>query len=163
MAIIPRRQVGQLARQERVWDPFELMREMLQMDPFADLGTLLPTPSAGTFVPAFDVKESGDAFIFRADLPGVNENDVDISLTGNRLTISGKREEESREEKDRYFAYERAYGAFSRTFTLPEGVDADHVSAELKDGVLSVVIPKKPEVQPRKISLSIGGKKEAKA
>ena len=98
--------------------------------------------------------------MFTADLPGVKEKDLDLSLTGNRLTVSGKREEEKKEEDERWFTYERSYGAFSRSFTLPDGVDTEHVGAELKEGVLRVSIPKKPELKPRKIELEPGGKPE---
>jgi HSP20 family protein len=115
------------------------------------------------FVPSFEVKETSDAYIFKGDLPGVREQDVDVSLTGNRLTVSGKREaeKEEKDEKARYFSYERSYGTFSRSFTLPEGVDDAAVTATLKDGELTLVLPKKPEVQPRKITL--GGKEKTKA
>ncbi len=131
-------------------DPFEMMRDLMRWDPFAELGT--GRPEMG-FVPSFEVKETKDAYLFKADLPGIREEDLEISLTGNRLTVSGKREEEHRDEDDRYFAYERSYGSFSRSFTLPEGVDVDHAEAGLNQGVLSVSIPKKPEVKPRKIEV----------
>jgi len=117
----------------------------------------------GAFVPTFDVKETKDSFVFRADLPGVKDSDVDISLTGNRLTISGRRQEENKEEGEQFYAYERSYGSFSRSFTLPEGIDAEHVQADLKDGVLTVVLPKKPEVQPKRIALKGGGGDGGKA
>ena len=105
------------------------------------------------FTPQFDVKESKDGYVFKADLPGIKEKDLDISLTGNRLTVSGRREEEQRQEEERFFAYERSYGSFSRSFTLPEGVDAENVQAELKDGVLTLNVAKKPEVKAKKIEL----------
>lgn len=164
MALVKRNQEPErsLAR-NRSWDPFEVMQEMMRWDPFrelsrAGLGTEMPS-----FAPSFEVKETGDAFVFKADLPGIKENDLDISLTGNRLTVSGQRHEDKREEGDTYYAYERSYGAFSRSFTLPEGIDADHVQAELKDGVLNVMIPKKPEVQPKRIRLSASNEGETKA
>jgi HSP20 family protein len=141
----------------RTFDPFELMHEMLNWEPLRELGT----PGRGTtasptyFVP-FDVKETADAYVFRADLPGVAEEQVEIQLTGNRLTISGNREEEKREENERFFSYERSHGTFTRLFTLPEGIDAENVQADLKNGVLEVRVPKKPEVQPKKISLKPG-------
>ncbi len=146
MADITRRGEGLLPRRE--WDPFETMTQLL--------GTRGRETSA--FVPAFEVKETQDAFIFKADLPGVQEKDLDISLTGGRLVVSGKRETERRDENERYFAYERSFGSFSRAFTLPEGVDADHISAELKDGVLHLVLPKLPEVQPKRIQVTSGTK-----
>ncbi len=136
-------------------DPFELVRQMLRWDPFREIVSAAGTPSA--FAPAFEVKETGDAYLFRADLPGVAEKDVEISLTGNRLTVNGKREAEEREEGENYYALERSYGAFTRSFTLPEGVDADKVDAELRNGVLTVRIPKLPETLPKKISVKAKG------
>jgi HSP20 family protein len=105
------------------------------------------------FSPGFEVKETKDAFVFKADLPGVDEKDLDIALTGNRLVVSGRREAEERKEDENYFMYERSYGTFSRAFTLPEGIDAEHIDADLRNGVLAIVIPKKPEAQPKRISL----------
>jgi HSP20 family protein len=137
----------------RARDPFQLMRDMLSWDPFQQLERGFALDRGESFLPAFDLKETKDSFILRADLPGVKEDDIDLSLTGNRLTVSGKREAETEDESDQHYIYERSYGSFTRTFTLPEDCDVDHVSAELKDGVLSVQIPKKPEAQPRKISL----------
>jgi HSP20 family protein len=134
----------------RRFDPFEVMRELMQWEPF---GELRPMAGGAAFVPTFDVKETKEAYLFTADLPGVKESDLEISLTGNRLTISGKREEEKKDEDERWFTYERSYGTFSRSFTLPEGVDPDHVAAELKDGVLRLTLPKRPELKPKKIEL----------
>jgi HSP20 family protein len=134
----------------RVLDPFEMMREMMAWEPFRDLGLV----NRGlVFAPSFDVKETKDGFLFKADLPGVKEKDLDIALTGNRLTVAGRREEEKKEEGDRYFAWERSSGAFTRSFTLPEGIDPDHAQAELKEGVLTISVAKKPEVKARKIEL----------
>lgn len=158
MADITRR--GEGLPQRREWDPFTQMRELMGWDPLDTMTQLLGTRGQqGTaFVPAFEVKETKDAFIFKADLPGVQDKDLDISLTGGRLVVSGKRETEKREENERYFAYERSFGSFSRAFTLPEGVDADHISADLKDGVLHLVLPKLPEVQPKRIQVTRGAK-----
>jgi HSP20 family protein len=115
------------------------------------------------FVPTFEVKETPDSFIFKADLPGIKEDNLNISLSGNRLTVSGERQQEKKDENERYYAYERSYGNFSRSFTLPDGVDAEHVQADLKDGVLTIAVPKKPEVQPKKIPLRVtpGGEGQA--
>ena len=147
-----------------VWDPFRAMRDVLRWDPFRELEAATGG-DYGLFAPSFDVKENKDGYIFRADLPGVREEDLDISLTGNRLTISGKREQEKHEQGDTYYASERSYGSFSRAFTLPDGTDGENVKAELKDGVLQVIVPKKPEVQPRRISIgkNEGGSGTAKA
>jgi HSP20 family protein len=151
----------ELAMPQRNWEPFRLMRELMNWDPFAEMMPSLNT-EAMVFTPRFEVKETKDAYVFKADLPGIDEKDVDISLTGNRLTVSGKREAEEQNESDRYYAYERSYGSFSRSFTLPDGADVDHANADMKNGVLMISIPKKPEHQPRKISLKSGeGKAKA--
>jgi HSP20 family protein len=112
-----------------------------------------------TFNPSFEVKETKDTFVFKADVPGIRESDLDVTLTGNRLSISGKREEEKEEKEGegaRYYTYERSYGSFTRSFTLPDGVDAEHLRAELNGGVLTVVVPKKLEVQAKRIAVSAG-------
>jgi HSP20 family protein len=151
MAIVRR---GERAPGFLEWDPFRMMRQLVRFDPFAELEQLA-APESRVFTPAFDVKETKDAYIFQADLPGVREQDLEISLTGNRLTISGKREEEERREEERYFSYERSYGAFTRSFTLPEGADPDRVAADLRNGELFLTVPKRPEVQAKKIA--VGG------
>jgi HSP20 family protein len=138
-------------------EPFRLLRDLMRWDPFREAFSSLPSMGVPTFTPRFEVKESKDAYIFKADLPGVAEKDLDITLTGNLLTVSGKREHEKRDERERYYAYERSYGEFSRSFTLPEGVDTEHVDGELKDGVLMLTLPKTPEHQPRKIAVKGGG------
>jgi HSP20 family protein len=154
MATLIRRNQSEVAPSgASVWDPFRVMRDVLRWDPFRELEAAAGG-DYGLFAPSFDVKENKDGYIFRADLPGVKEEDLEISLTGNRLAISGKREQERREQGDTYYATERSYGSFTRAFTLPDGTDAENVKAELKNGVLQVVVPKKPEVQPRKITIS---------
>jgi HSP20 family protein len=106
-----------------------------------------------TFVPQFDVKETGDGYVFKADLPGIEEKDLDVTLTGTRLTVSGRREAEKVSQDEKYYACERRWGSFSRAFTLPEGIDGDRIEAQLRNGVLMIHLPKTPEVKPRKISL----------
>jgi HSP20 family protein len=93
----------------------------------------------------------------------VKDQELDLSLSGNLLTISGKREEEHREEGESYYAMERSQGSFARSFTMPDGVDAEGVTADLKQGVLSVRIPKKPEAQPKRIAIGNGREAKAKA
>ena len=134
------------------WDPFQSMRELFRWDPF-QMGALLPLANEARFAPDFEVKETKESFVFRADLPGVAEKDLQVQLNDNRLSVSGKRESEKTEQHETYYASERSYGSFTRSFTLPEGVDADKAHAELKNGVLSIAIPKRPEAQPRKINV----------
>lgn len=139
----------------RAFDPFRMIRELMGSDPFASM----LSPTSATFVPDTEIKETKDSYVVNIDLPGVREQDLEVSVTGNRLTVSGKREEEERSEEDRFFAYERSYGAFNRSFVMPEAADLDRLDAELRDGVLRISVPKKAEMQPRRIP--IGGAKEA--
>ncbi len=152
--IIKKENGGQLTQ----WDPFQAMREMLRWDPFREMAPIFPQLERA-WMPSFEVRENKDGYIFKADLPGVKKDDIEVSLTGNRLQISGKRDEEKETKGDTFYTYERAYGSFSRSFTLPEGADADHVKTELKDGVLTLVLPKKPEAQARKIPIAASGSK----
>ncbi len=128
------------------------MRNFFEWDPFREMSTLMPEARI-EFNPAFEVKETKEGYSFKADLPGVKESDVEVTLTGNRLNISGKREAEKEEKTDTYYACERSYGSFLRAFTLPDGIDGNSVRADLKDGVLTVSIKKSPELQPKKIAV----------
>ena len=146
------------------FDPIRLMRDMLRFDPFGEMAPFVNADAARGWNPSFEVKETDKAYLFKADLPGLEEKDLDIAVTGNRLTISGKRDVEERHEGETFYAYERSYGSFTRAFTLPDGVDADHVQAELKNGVLTLHLPKLPELQPRKIEIKgLAGKMGGKA
>jgi len=162
MAIIRRgeqRDEGGQPTAGHAWDldPFQVMRHMLGWEPFRELGRRFPTVMGGVgFNPHFEVRERPDAFVFRGDLPGVPQEDLDISLTGNRLTISGRREMDDLHEGETFYTCECAYGSFSRSFTLPEGADPDNARAELHDGVLLLTVPKKAEAKPRKLTVSSG-------
>ena len=149
---------GQLSPQRQEWDPFRMMREMLRWDPYREFGRTTP---GALFNPDFEVKERSDAFVVKADLPGLAEKDLDISFTGSRLTISGQREEEKLNEGETYYAAERSFGAFSRAFMLPDNADPDHASADFKDGVLQVTVPKKAEEKAKKLSIGTGQKAKA--
>jgi HSP20 family protein len=148
---------NEMAQSGAAWDPVRLMRDMLRWDPFREIEAVLGPADVRGFAPTFEVTETKDAYLFRADLPGVKEQDLEISLTGTRLAVSGHREQEKHDQGDTFYASERAYGSFTRSFTLPEGVDGDNVSADLKNGVLTLTVPKKPEVQPKKIAVGKGG------
>lgn len=129
------------------WDPFQ---DLLRADPFRNV---LAETGRDIF-PALELKETPTAFEFKMDLPGVKESDLDVSLSGNRLSISGKREAESKEENETYHAYERRFGSFSRTVTLPEDIASDKINASMKDGVLNISVQKLPEARPQKITVS---------
>jgi HSP20 family protein len=138
--------------------PFHWMQNMLPWDPF-QLPATVPSSSwfgpsfERGFAPAFDVKETKDSLQLKADLPGMKESDVEINLTGNRLSVTGKREAENEYQNDTYYTYERSYGSFQRTFTLPDGFDTDHIRAEMKDGVLTVALPKKATAQTKTVAI----------
>lgn len=135
------------------WEPFRAMRDLLRWDPFGEMLPSYGKLEAATFSPDFDVKETKESFVFTADMPGVKESDLEVRLTQNRLTIAGKRESEKVEKTDQYYATERSYGSFTRAFTLPDGILTDKIQAELKGGVFTLAIPKKPEAQPKKIEV----------
>ncbi|HTJ46801.1 MAG TPA: Hsp20/alpha crystallin family protein [Kofleriaceae bacterium] len=129
-------------------DPFSLARELLSWDPFH-----YGTRAAQSFAPHFEVKETGDKFIVRADLPGVDEKNLDVSIHNGVLSISGHRAAEERQEGESFYVYERQYGSFSRSFALPDTADAEKIDARLVNGVLNLEIGKKVEAKPRKIEL----------
>lgn len=143
------REAAQPARQQRneFRSPYQLMREFLR-DPFGAM-----TPSMNDLSIAMEVRETPDSFVFEADIPGVAKDDIDIQLHGNRLSISGKRDQETENRDDRYYTYERSYGSFQRVFTLPDQADTEHIRSQLDNGVLTLVVPKKPGAQPRKIQV----------
>jgi HSP20 family protein len=105
------------------------------------------------FSPAFDVSETDEALIVKAELPGMEEKDIDISLSDGVLTIKGEKKQEKESESGHYHTVERRYGAFSRTMRLPAEVNAEQVDAAYKDGVLSVTMPKTEKAKPRKIEI----------
>jgi HSP20 family protein len=130
-------------------DPFSLARDIFGWEPY--YGT------REAFTPTFEVKETTDQFVVRADVPGVEEKDVDISLHNGVLSISGSRSSEKRNEGDAYYVHERQFGAFSRSFGLPDTADGEKVEAALSNGVLTVTIGKRSEAKPRKIAFSKKG------
>jgi HSP20 family protein len=109
------------------------------------------------WIPAMDLVETNEDFVLRADLPGLSESDVNIELEDNVLTVSGERKAEHEERKEGYYRVERASGSFSRSLTLPEGVDPESVKASFDRGVLEVRIPKPEAKKPRKVAISVGG------
>ncbi len=121
--------------------------------PTANGGT---SPSLRRWLPPMDLLETGDHFVLRADLPGLSEGDVNIELEDNVLTISGERKAEHEDSKEGYYRVERASGSFSRSLTLPEGIEADGITASFHNGVLEVKVPKPEQRKPRKVAISVG-------
>jgi HSP20 family protein len=142
------------------WTPLRAMREMMRWDPFREMAPLFGGGLERLeWNPSFDVTETKDSYVFKADVPGVNKEDLEITTTGNRLQIAGKRETQEEKKTDTVYTYERQYGSFVRSFTLPSGADVEHAKSELKDGVLTLVIPKVAEAQQKKIAIGAGGVK----
>jgi HSP20 family protein len=119
-----------------------------------------PSDNAGPvrrWVPAMDLVETQDAFILRADLPGLDEGDISIQLENDVLTVSGERKADHEQEGEGYYRVERMVGSFARSLTLPDGVDPEAVAANFDKGVLEVRIQKPEQVKPRKVEIAVGG------
>jgi HSP20 family protein len=147
------------------WEPVrELSSIQSEMNRLFNTFFETPAPANGAvarrWVPAMDLVEAGDEYVLRADLPGVPEQDVHIELDENVLTISGERKLQHEERKEGYYRVERSYGAFSRSLTLPEGVDGEAVKASFANGVLEVRIPRPEAPKPRKVAITVGSADE---
>jgi HSP20 family protein len=108
-----------------------------------------------TWAPSVDIYETPNELVVKADLPDVEEKDIDIRVENNLLTIRGERKFEKNVSEDNYLRVERAYGAFSRSFSLPNTVNAEAIHAEYKNGVLTVNLPKREETKPRQVKVSV--------
>lgn len=111
--------------------------------------------SRETWVPSVDILEKDDALIFRAELPGMTEKDINLKIEGNTLILKGERKMENEDDKNNYHRVESYYGSFSRSFRLPDTVDFDKIKAEYKNGVLTITLPHKPETKSREIQVSV--------
>lgn len=130
-----------------------LQREMETL--FGGLG--LQTGSSDLWAPAVDVEETADELVFRAELPGVRREDLDVELEDGVLTIQGEKKYEKKEESAQGLLYERRWGTFNRRFTLPRAVASDRITADLANGLLTIRIPKAEEAKGRKIEVRDGG------
>ena len=136
---------------------FERMRK--EMDRFWDSfleGTMPKRGEDGTeWFPSLDLSETKSDFVVKAELPGIDLKDIDISLTDGMLTIRGEKEQEKEEKEENYHSIETSYGTFSRSVSLPRDVKNDKVSASYKDGVLRVVLPKSEEAKKKEIKIKV--------
>ncbi|HLK84484.1 MAG TPA: Hsp20/alpha crystallin family protein [Xanthobacteraceae bacterium] len=144
-----------------VWPPFESLRREVDRvfedfdrgfwrAPFRSALSLEPfwrREPAWPATPAVDITESDKAYEITADLPGMSEKDIEVKLAPGGLTIKGEKREEKEEKKKDYYLHERRFGAFQRSFRVPEGVEADKIEASFKNGVLTVTLPKTAEAQ----------------
>jgi HSP20 family protein len=146
------------------WEP---VRELtsLQSEMNRLFNTFFDTPTHGgnganspmrRWIPAMDLVETDEHFVLRADLPGVAEGDVNVELEDNVLTVSGERAAEQEEHQGGFYRLERATGAFNRSLTLPDGVDAEAIQASFDKGVLEIRIPKPEQRKPRRVAISVG-------
>ena len=139
---------------------------LTRWDPFRDFNTLparlggffgkdweatLPTTA---FNPLVDIFENDNEVVVKAELPGMNAKDIDVRLENNVLTLKGERHFEKETKEENYHRVEREYGTFSRSFALPTAVNGENVTAEYKDGVLKIVLPKKEEIKPKPIKIA---------
>jgi len=140
-ALTPRKRAGLATEMERlfdeIWRPLDVLRQ----------------PADGRFVPRVDVVDTGEAVEVKAEIPGMEEKDLDVSLEGNHLRIKGEKRNERKEEQKGYYLLERSYGTFERHLTLPENLDAEKVDARFKNGVLHITVPKTEEAAPKKIEI----------
>jgi HSP20 family protein len=133
-------------------------------EPFATFEWPLPTLTTAAWTPVVDIVEEPEAIRIVAELPGVKPENVKISLEGNLLTISGKKEQVAEEKAEKVHRYERTYGTFERSFTIPATVDIEKIKANYDVGVLTLMLPKVEKAKPRLVEIELGkGAKALKA
>jgi HSP20 family protein len=145
------------------WEPF---RELsTQNDRMTRLFRELYSPegpqetlTTTSFAPPVDVYEDEHNIILKIEVPGIDEKDIDVRMESNTLTIHGERKFEKEEKEENFRRVERLYGSFTRSFTLPSSVDAEHVSADYDKGMLKIILAKKAEAKPKQIKVNVGHK-----
>ena len=164
-----------MRRTPSLWQPFDTLREEMDrmfdeftrgFGPFPlgrrvfDVEPLLrrETSSVGVSAPVVDVVEKEKEFQISAELPGLDEKDIEVSVADDLLTIKGEKKEEKEERARNYYVSERRYGAFQRSFQLPSGIDAEKIEANFQKGVLTLTLPKTPEAQTKEKKIAIKAK-----
>jgi HSP20 family protein len=144
------------------WEPARELHS-LQQEMNRLFGTFFDSPTSGgnggalrRWIPAMDLVEEKDHYVLRADLPGLSEGDVNVELEDNVLTISGERKSEHEQREEGHYRLERSFGSFSRSLTLPEGIDPASIEASFEKGVLEVRVPKPEQRKPRRVAISVG-------
>ncbi len=143
------------------WDPFRELEELSER-----LNRVFGRPSVrrdnnkealtvADWIPAVDISESESEYLIKAELPGVKKEDIKVTLQEGVLTIQGERKQEKEEKGRKYHRIERSYGTFMRSFTLPDSVDDSKVSAEFRDGLLSLHVPKSEKAKPKAIEVKV--------
>jgi HSP20 family protein len=149
------------------WEPFRELAA-LQNEMGRWMGQLAGTVTPGsgqssTWLPSVDTWETENELVLSLDLPGISEDDIDIELQDNVLTVSGERQRTSEPSSERFYRFERRYGTFTRSVTLPQGVQEDAIRADYKDGVLEIRIPKPEEQKPKRIKVGATAAIEGKS
>jgi HSP20 family protein len=145
--IAPRRPFRELERMrremDRVWDSFFGERSITK------------TGEVGEWLPSLDIAETKNDIVVKAEIPGMDPKDIDISLTNDILTIKGEKKQEKEEKEENYHLIERSYGKFMRSVQLPREVKSDKISASYKDGVLNITLPKSEEAKKKEVKIKI--------
>ncbi len=144
----------------RYFNPFNDFRTLQSrfFEPFFGRFNLLDDElPSGTWAPAVDVAEETDKIVVKVEIPGMDEKDVKVHFEDGTLTVTGERQFERKDERN-YHRIERAYGTFTRSFSLPRSVDANLITADYHNGVLEIAIPKKAEAKPKQIAINVGQK-----
>ena len=145
------------------WDPFREFSTLqdrmnrLFRDSYGDRGEEALTTS--TFAPPVDVYEDEHNITLKIEVPGIDEKDIDVRIENNTLTVHGERKFEKEEKEENFRRVEQQYGSFTRTFTLPNTVDAEHVQAHYDKGILKIQLAKKAEAKPKQIKVNVGSEK----
>ncbi len=147
------------------WDPFrevlplqERMNRLFQETPWTAGPWREEFTSTASFMPPVDIYEDENHLVLKVEVPGMQEKDIEVSLENNVLTVRGERKLEKEEKEENFHRIERRYGAFTRSFTLPNTVDTDKVNAEYTNGLLHIRLAKRAEAKPRQIKVNIGPK-----
>jgi len=138
------------------WKPFEELENLQdKINRLFDKTSGKGSIESGTFLPATDIYSEDDNLVIETELPGVKKDDVDIKIEDNTLTIKGKKEFKKEDKGENYYRVERSYGSFSRSFMFPDNVEREGIKAEFKDGLLKLILPKKPETKAKSIDIDI--------
>jgi HSP20 family protein len=142
------------------WEPFEGLNRLHSrindlFDESFGRARSLPSATAGVWLPPVDILESKDAYLIRAELPGMKKEDFNLEVNDGTLTLSGERKAETLSEGVEYHRSERVNGKFSRSFYLPQTVKQDGIKANYRDGILEIHVPKVEEAKPRQIAISV--------
>ncbi len=141
------------------YNPFRELRTMQeQMNRMLDMAwnsEFSEEMREGTWQPAVDIYEDEDSVVIKAEIPDVDQKDIDVRIEGNTLTIKGERKHSSEIRKENYYRVERCFGQFQRSFSLPQIIDQEHIQASCDKGVLTITLPKKEEQTPKQITVEV--------